>query len=471
MALESLEQPGKEIRGLAGIHDAPYPCPCGKRLGFYDLLLTANRLLFECSCGRAYIIKETEDRRALVHLHYYARPVNACRIDFVRRAYYGVFDQQESWQGLEEEDCTAALDLQRKTLEFEGVGSSREFDRLMPPHYRLELVRALQKFCRANSHRPDYGWLLTEMLKLDLPYGFSETLEKIVRHYYYEAFLKAGLHRALEDIEVSPAARGIRDRATKISEMVLLPNYGVHFVSRHGLGYRDIYVLGKFFRNHSTHAFQVLENAYLEDWGLSASDLLDDLPLLSWLLDRDYTAFKLAFYVRRLLDAPHTPWANPRDVLVFVRDYIQMALQLGEEYKKYSLKLKELHDALVEKYYIQQNPVLCRKVSEYLQKHKGIKQAKGDFLAVAPEDVKDLLREGMQLKHCVLLYAPYLDEWNTMIYFVRKKENPAQAFVTIEVKGGKITQARGKLNKPVTGQKVGAYLEELARVNGWQYLP
>lgn len=73
---------------------------------------------------------------------------------------------------------------------------------------------------------------------------------------------------------------------------------------------------------------------------------------------------------------------------------------------------------------------------------------KGDYFVTHPTKMDDLRTEAQEQSNCLASYIDSVARGDTQIMFLRKKEDPAHAFVTIEVDmDGRITQALGRFNQ------------------------
>lgn len=63
-----------------------------------------------------------------------------------------------------------------------------------------------------------------------------------------------------------------------------------------------------------------------------------------------------------------------------------------------------------------------------------------------PYELDELKREGEVLHHCVATYAEKVARGETMIFFVRKTEEPEKPYFTLEWKDGRMIQCRGMRN-------------------------
>ncbi len=82
-----------------------------------------------------------------------------------------------------------------------------------------------------------------------------------------------------------------------------------------------------------------------------------------------------------------------------------------------------------------------------------------DLMVKYPKDAGDLKLEGNLLNHCVGGYIPRVITGELKIYFLRRIEYPEEPFITVEVRKGKVTQARGATNLEANS-KVMKYLHE-----------
>jgi len=84
------------------------------------------------------------------------------------------------------------------------------------------------------------------------------------------------------------------------------------------------------------------------------------------------------------------------------------------------------------------------KVNPLQMEYKGL-------MIVMPESAEDIKLEGQTLNHCVGTYVDKVAKRETMILFIRKKEDPGQPYYTMEYRNGKVAQCRGKRNCGMNG--------------------
>src|SRR5690606_22820799 len=101
---------------------------------------------------------------------------------------------------------------------------------------------------------------------------------------------------------------------------------------------------------------------------------------------------------------------------------------------------------------------------------KHLAYEKDEFSIVLPEDTTDLVREGSTLHHCVASYIKRIVSGDCFIVFLRQTNQKEKPFYTIEVRDGKVVQARGYANKKLTDPKAKAFLKEWGKRNDIQVI-
>ncbi len=131
-------------------------------------------------------------------------------------------------------------------------------------------------------------------------------------------------------------------------------------------------------------------------------------------------------------------------------DYIAMAREVGADLfdKKviYPPNLQTAHDALYDQLVFVKDPIVDEKLKSraaVLQKNV---YEKDGYLIYPASSIAELIDESKQQKNCVRTYAERIAAGETNVYFMRRKEDIAKSFVTIEEFDGHIIQARLKYN-------------------------
>lgn len=87
-----------------------------------------------------------------------------------------------------------------------------------------------------------------------------------------------------------------------------------------------------------------------------------------------------------------------------------------------------------------------------------------EFLIMVPDSIRDILKEGRSLHHCVAASERYLERISnqeTYILFLRRKSRPLHSWYTLEVEpGGTVRQKRSEYNRQPDLEEVKRFLTE-----------
>lgn len=93
---------------------------------------------------------------------------------------------------------------------------------------------------------------------------------------------------------------------------------------------------------------------------------------------------------------------------------------------------------------------LCEKFSKVAEKYSKLSKEDGAYVVVLAQSPAELVNEGAILNHCVgrMGYDKKFAKEESLIFFVRQKENPTEPFVTVEysLKSKKVLQCYAKGN-------------------------
>lgn len=143
-------------------------------------------------------------------------------------------------------------------------------------------------------------------------------------------------------------------------------------------------------------------------------------------------------------------WSNSIGALGTLYDYAKMSGDMELDYEKYPRYLSTYHDVVAKNYEVEKNKVLCKKFAENVKilKKNNFEYSDEKYCIILPKSGDDLIKEGHNMKHCVASYYGRFADKETIIVFMRNKEDINQSLVTIEIGlTNKIIQAKGAGNK------------------------
>ena len=162
--------------------------------------------------------------------------------------------------------------------------------------------------------------------------------------------------------------------------------------------------------------------------------------------DFGYNARDLWLYLDRL--KTFEAIENMNYLLRELCDYANMMRQLSDKYDKYPRNFLTTHTIACRNY-----NRMKKEFSEELFRKRINKEYEcsfGDYVFVYPKSTQDIKDEAVSQNNCVASYIDKIIDGNCHILFLRKKNNPEESLVTIEVRHDQIVQARRRFNDPVT---------------------
>ena len=148
------------------------------------------------------------------------------------------------------------------------------------------------------------------------------------------------------------------------------------------------------------------------------------------------------------------------EALLLLSDYLHMCGQLGMQPKTDGNSLKREHDIAARNCRQSINPKLegpmlaaCRQLEKY-------NYEESVFIVRGVRSLEDLMNEAKQQHSCVASYALRIIEGQSLIYFIRERNNPDRSLVTVELSpDGKIRQKRLSYNRPVHSRAVSEFID------------
>ena len=134
-------------------------------------------------------------------------------------------------------------------------------------------------------------------------------------------------------------------------------------------------------------------------------------------------------------------------------DYIRQCEALHMDMKSkstlYPRDLMQAHENLSRQIEYQKNQALEEKWAKRRDRLKKKYAFQSDGCAViVPEHISELVVEGKRQRNCVGGYMKCVADGETDVVFIRHTDAPDESYITMEVRNGRIVQARTKYNNP-----------------------
>ncbi len=140
-------------------------------------------------------------------------------------------------------------------------------------------------------------------------------------------------------------------------------------------------------------------------------------------------------------------YSSMSNMLSDYKDYLDMSNKLGHDMKSsfvlYPNDLRAEHDRvsnLLKVRASKETDAKIRRLHTQWEQRYGFK--KYGFVVVAPKSAKDIINEGDKLHHCVGRYVPQVVNRQCIILFIRSASHPQKPLCTVEIRDGKLIQAR-----------------------------
>lgn len=313
-----------------------------------------------------------------------------------------------------------------------------------------------------------YGKFLRFVKKNGAEYGceisnIGTVLDRVPRFSKYEQIFSAGIEDIIGNnfaytINDIPKAliKLCRDHNIKLSNEFLKlykknPDayqlaYNLQYIS---LNDTDIY-------NALSHYKQVREQYGNNYWDYHWVNISTVDKLIN---EFGYTAKPLFMY----LDYCKTYEAieDIRFLLAEIYDYASMMSKISPKFDKYPRHFLTTHKIATRNY----NRLKEEFDEIEFKKHinKDMEKSFGRYCFIYPKSTQEIKDEAVSQNNCVASYIKSVLEGSCDILFLRTKKEPEKSLVTIEVRNGKIVQARQRFNDPVDTEQQ----EAIDKWNEW----
>ena len=316
-------------------------------------------------------------------------------------------------------------------------------------------------------------------------YGTYPIIEMIVKMDYVKL-----LREIMKKIYSAGSIDGIRDVMLKLTDLInpeaktgsqafRFPKYIADYLSECSSTYKtyidmaDVYQLEG---NMSKENFEKLtQNFRFLKMMHTRSETF--LPNLASLIKYGYSSLKLMNYIGKQLkyydEHEQEEFRNYVSIMTDLEDYNRMCDLLQVEADKYPKNLSMAHQNMIKAYNRKKdmiNDVSIAAVAKQYDKavEKVNKDAPDGYFITMPSSSTDLIKEGQSMHNCVGSYISSVAEGRSLVFFIRKKEDPEKSFITAERRNGYLNQIFYKNNIRVESETLRgfarSFIEETNRI-------
>ena len=176
----------------------------------------------------------------------------------------------------------------------------------------------------------------------------------------------------------------------------------------------------------------------------------------SGLTYRDYTDY--LYSIDRMNYPIDNRYAYPKDFKKSKNDANAKLNEYYERQKNLSVKDKAIDEAKKDKkiYLISKALNESKELRNWFKGVDGLK-------VMVPESIGELTDSGINLHNCLGNYANRIAENQSLIFFIRRIDEPDKDYIAMEYANGELIQIRLDDNKPVTDKKIISFADALVR--------
>ncbi len=146
-------------------------------------------------------------------------------------------------------------------------------------------------------------------------------------------------------------------------------------------------------------------------------------------------------------------------ILQLMTDYLNMCDLMEIEPDKFPSNIRSAHDNCQKAYRAKANEMtdrnirrLADKAADFLPNTADYRES--EYFITIPTSTSDIVQEAQHQHNCCGSYCSYVANHKTLLFFIRKKEDPEESLVTAEYKYGRLNQIFYKNNRPVHNQDI-----------------
>jgi hypothetical protein len=145
-------------------------------------------------------------------------------------------------------------------------------------------------------------------------------------------------------------------------------------------------------------------------------------------------------------------------------DYLIMAKKLSMDLTQKSLmfpaSLKKEHDIAVFAYNALKQEVDAKKFAETAAiNKKKYEYSRGEFMVVIPQTPEDIIEEATKQHNCLRSYIERVRDGTTTVAFIRRKMDPRESYVSVEIYEDRLAQVKLAYNKNPNDEALNEFIE------------
>lgn len=311
------------------------------------------------------------------------------------------------------------------------------------------------------------------LIKMDKPTIIGKILKSCVR---------AGSRDAL-NASIEKLNKLLNPEATKGNQALKIPKYIVDYLYEKDASLTqyevmcDIYELDDSLSKENFEKISTSQNFYRVINFHQGVWYHEDFKKVPSVMKYGYRLNEVLKYLDKQINT-HTRNSerNPGYILQSMEDTARMCDLMQIPLDKFPKDIFKVHDSIAKLFRQKENEMHDEAIGRVKKKYDSIvekanKNAPDELFIAIPGSSHDIIDEGQQMHNCVGSYITTVARGDTVVFFIRKKEEPQTSFVTAEYRQGGLRQIYYKNNRPVHDEKIRGLAERFcsyARREGLQ---
>jgi hypothetical protein len=148
-------------------------------------------------------------------------------------------------------------------------------------------------------------------------------------------------------------------------------------------------------------------------------------------------------------------------------DYLRMAhalkINLADKTRKFPGSLKKEHDVAMFAYKAVQVELDKERFASQAKINQFYEYSYKDLMVRIPMTPQDIVAEATKQRNCLRSYVERVKNGNTVVAFIRKKEDPDETYLTAEIYNGDLVQLKGYCNSNPRNKIINEFVEHWAK--------
>ncbi|WP_297631249.1 hypothetical protein [uncultured Clostridium sp.] len=449
--------------------DKEKKCKCGRPLCNESLMKTEIENIFECPCGREYIlIIDGKDTKLIRYGYGYK---NGFKI--YKHTYYAEIVEGKciySTENMLKESITFNIhqvDEDRKltwvyandNLEFLNMEKEDFFNDFTMEDLK-EFKISLTRICERKGMEPNYGDLMEGFLKQIHLHDLFRFCKCLFGKHMFAYMISDGFSYLIDEdilnnVDVIEETLCIDRNELSLEKIWGIKKEALKYAADKKYSVKDLEKTKKLIEKIGYIGFEKL---ILE----GKIEISKENKIIE-LLNSYYDTKRLSDYLQELLEEEDVEQNEAIDIIY---EIYTISSDIGIEFNPYMENLREEYKNILEKYKVKQEKDK-RKILDRRTKNIDIKQISHKYNCKLLRTVKDFKEEEKNGKEFGVNTILKMETENLFIASIRNKKEPEKILVTLKVMNEELVKAKNFGEKEMT-KEMKDYLIRLAERNNWK---